>query len=468
MEKNIRVNGLLKMLMGSDQGDIGPEYRIDDHWSTKNPAFGLSRSYRSFAKSGAIKPIIGRYEGITDTGAVRVSAIPNNDRSTDRTLEGIDTVIFASGYTPWPPLRRVLAPEILQKMGVTPETVNPHANLFLSRLHKQVMYPELGRTIGFVGMQMRPLWALSEIQGRWLAAMFAGKVDWPTDEEVADYRKGIDHLMSIGKVNDALLLSSKGGYLEIIADTARILGIDPFTAALSASHAPKSFVPAHYPPFGSVEPREDTAKALHRLSLGIVNGSVSPQFVSKAVFSELQGKWKLTRSLTSKLPGYPLAEFHLRLRTFTAAKTGEGQWKAEPAKAFYLSMGRDVPEYLYSEEGGLTTKSGQVSHGKRKYIYHNDGDASQITAWFVKTDGNSVDNFFHHLDFTKAPEKLGTPGVEGDGGWKAAGEHLCAEDSYWPAYRFVFCGAMLEKFWIRYRVLGPSKDYISEAMYVRA
>ena len=233
-------------------------------------------------------------------------------------------------------------------------------------------------------------------------------------------------------------------------------------------------MPAHYPPFGTVEPREDTAKALRRLSLGIVNGSVSPEFVSKAVFSELQGKWKLTRSLTSKLPGYPegefegLAEFHPRLRTFTAVKTGEGQWKAEPAKASYLSIGLDVPEYLYSEEGVLTTKSGQVSHGKRKYIYHNDGDASQITAWFVKTDGNSVDNFFHHLDFTKAPEKLGTPGVEGDGGWKAAGERLCAEDSYWPAYRFVFCGAMLEKFWIRYRVLGSSKDYISEAMYVRA
>lgn len=473
-EKNTRLNGLLKALMGSDQGDIGPEYQIDDHWSTKTPGIGMSESYHRFVKSGAIKPIVGRYEGITDTGAVRVSPVPNSTHSTDRTLEGIDTIIFATGYTPWPALRKFFAPEMLQKMGVSPETVNPHANLLFSRMHKQVMHPELGRTIGFVGLQMRPYWGLSEIQGRWLANMFSGKLDWPTDEEIADYRKGVDHLVSIGKLNDALLLNSQGGYLEVIGDISRILGIDPFTPAASVTYTPKSFMPAYYPPFGTAETNDDATKAIRSLSLGVVNNSFSPAFVSKVVFAELQGKWKLTRNLASKLPGYPegefvgLAEFHPRIRSFTAFHTGEGQWTAGPAKASYLSLGRDVPEYLYSEEGDLTTKSGLVFHGKRKYIYHYDDAAGAITAWFVKLDGSSVDNFFHHLDFTKTPEKLGSPGVEGDGGWKAAGEHLCSKDWYWPAYRFVFRGARLERFWIRYKVLGPSKDYISEAMYVRA
>jgi len=472
-EKNNRVNGLLKMLIGSDQSDIGPEYHIDDHWSTKNPEIGISESYRHFAKSGFIKPIIGRYEGITDTGAVRVSAVPKSSCSTDRTLESIDTIVFATGYSPWPVLRKMFAPEMLEKMGVTPETVNPPVNLLYSRLHKQVMYPELGRTIGFMGIQLRPFWGLCELQGRWLASMFAGRSEWPTQEEVDDYRKGVDHLMSIGKVYDALLLSSKGGYLEVISDTSRLLGIDPFATAAAVTHTPKTFMAAHYPPFGTKEPNEEAAKAIRSLSFTIATHSLSPEFVSKSIFAELQGKWRLTRTLTSKLPGYPegefegLAEFLPRVRTFTAVSIGGGQWKAEPAKASYSTLGRDVPEYLYLEEGDLTTKSGQIFHGKRKYIYQYDDGASKITAWFVGADGISVDNFFHQLDFTKSPEKLGTPGVEGDGGWKAAGEHLCAKDWYWPAYRFAFRGAKLEKFWIRYKVLGPSKDYISEAMYVR-
>ncbi|KAF8533732.1 hypothetical protein BDD12DRAFT_898017 [Trichophaea hybrida] len=485
-DKFNKVNGLLKVLMGSDQGELGPEYCFNDYWSKRFPAIGMSESYDKFVRSGTIRPILGRFAGISEDGAVRISPAENDDGGADRTLDGVDTIVFATGYTPWPTLRKIFSPELLSMMGIGRDTVNPPVRLLHSQLHKQVVHPELGKNnnIGFIGLQPMPFWGSVELGARWLASLFSGKMQWPREEEVSNYRKGAAHLMSLGKVDDALLLCSDGGYLDIVKDLSKQMGIDPFKFAVSADHTPKSFIPAHFPPFSTAQSNGHSENALSVLQSRVTETSVSQENISRAIFAGLQGKWKLTRTLTSKLPNFPdgefegLAEFHPRLPTFSpVVETGSSgssfcqKWGIEPPKSSYLSLGRDPSEYLYSEEGDLTTKSGATLHGKRQYIYqcdqYSDDPTYKVTAWFVKPDGKSVDYFFHEVDFNRAPEAIGTPGVDGDGGWKAASEHLCNKDWYYPAYRFVFKAAKLEKFWIRYRVLGPNKDYISEAIYVR-
>jgi hypothetical protein len=471
-EKFRRIHTVLKAVMGTDQADLGPEYRIGDYWSTQPAAVGMSESYDKFVKSGHIKPVLGRFGGITDDGDVIVEAV---EGSTPQILTGVDTLVFATGYTPWPALRKIFSKEILRKMGIEPHTHNPPPSLLHRQLFKQVVHLELGRTIGFLGIQPRPFWAGIEIQGRWLASLFAGTIPWPEEEEILDHRKGTDHLMSLGKVYDANLLAAQGGYLEIIRDMSKALNIDPLGTAAAAAYTPKPFVPAHLPPFGTRGANEYAASALRTVQLSVERNSYTARNIGRAVFAELQGKWKIVRTLESKLAGFPdgtfegSAEFRPRLPTFTPLldDAATGRWSPGPPPERFRSLGRDVPEYLYEETGTLTTSSGLKLQGKRKYIYasHGGGD---VTAWFVKADGNSVDYFFHKVDFSKRPEDLGRGcGVEAAGGWKAAAEHLCERDWYWPAYRFCFRAARLERWWVRYRVKGPQKDYVAETEYVR-
>ncbi|KAA8894912.1 hypothetical protein FN846DRAFT_972140 [Sphaerosporella brunnea] len=465
----------LKAMMGTDQADLGPEYTIDDYWSTKYPAIGMTESYDKFVRMGYIKPVLGRFAGITEDGAVKVSAVAGG-KSEDCILTDIDTIVFATGYTPWPSLQRIFSPQMLAKMGIEPGTHNPAPGLLHPQLHKQVFHYELGKTIGFIGIQPRPFWVGVELQGRWLAGLFAGTVPWPDEQEVLDHRKGPEHLLSLGKVYDANLVVAQGGYLEILGDMSKALGIDPFKATRAAAHTPKPFIPAHLPPFGTA-PNEYAAAAVNMLRLSVEKASYAPENIAKAVFAELQGTWNLTRTLVSKLPGFPdgtfhgTAVFHPRIPTFTPLVESPGRlFSLSPPPEKPPRLGRDVQEYLYTESGELTTSTGLKLQGTRRYVYSQCPETSAITVWFVKADFGSegkVDYFFHCVDFTREVENLGFPGVEGEGGWKAAAEHLCDKDWYWPAYRFVFKAARLERFWIRYKVKGPQKDYVAETEYVR-
>lgn len=469
------TNSILKTAMGGDQGEISPECQFDEFWSKRRPNIGMSESYANFVKSGAIKTMLGRFAGINEDGNIRVSS-PANRNDPEKILEGFDTIVFTTGYTPWPSIQKLLAPSVLAKLGVQPDTPNSDAKLSLySQLYKYklVSNPDIGRKIGFVGIQPRPFWGIVEVQSKWLAGLWAGTIEWPTDEEMADYKKGAEHLMKLGKIDEALLHSSEGGYLEIIADFSKKLGIEPFKLGAAVDFTPKTFIPAH------ISTGEQSQNAQDILRIRAIESSVSSENLSRAIFAQLHGKWNLKRTLVSKLPGFPdgtfigTAEFSPRIQTFTPIhsglkETGCRKYSVGPPKDSYLTLGRDVPEYLYSESGELTTTSGMKLQGKRKYIYQCDDPEFKITAWFVKPDGVSVDYFFHEVDFSKKPEKLGTSGFDAEGGWKAADEHLCEKDWYYPAYKFLFKAARLEKFYVRYKVNGPQKDYISEAEYVRS
>ena len=528
-----RFSEQLVAATGSDQAELGPALHMTSYWREKLPHIGISESYAAFVRAGAITPIRGRFAGIAADGRVRLAPPEDDPAAPDRFLPAIDAIVFATGYTPWPALRRIFPPDLLRRISVDPPpAADPPPHLVHQLLYKQTIVPELApeRNLAFIGIQPRPFWAVLEVQARRLAAAFTGRVPWPSASETAAFRAGAASLLERGRLADALLLASQGGYLEIVVDECAALGFTPLANAVAAAtqhggFSPKTFITAHLPPAAAPDPSsacEHRARALDALRHSNTAGSISPPNVARAVFNGLHGRWRLSRTLRSALAGFPSgrfeghAVFHPRLPTFLAvppeaaaaaaatttssiaaaaaaatAADGAGliapscgrRWTAAPPVAPYNSLGSDAPEYLYSESGELTTTTGARLPASRKYIYQCDGNSRAepdytITAWFVKpgdagsADGDvgagDVDYFFHDLDFSRAPEDMGSgEGVDGSGGWKAASEHLCGRDWYFPAYRFLFNAIRLERFWIRYRVIGPAKDYVTESLYVR-
>lgn len=196
--------------------------------------------------------------------------------------------------------------------------------------------------------------------------------------------------------------------------------------------------------------------------------------IAKTVFAQLQGSWKLHRLIVSKRPDFPdgtftgTAEFRPRPATFAF----DSAHKVGPPPADVSDNPREPTEYLYTESGTFTTTTNLTFTASRSYLYTLTPSTSTINVWFVKPGSEEVNYFFHTVECGRVPESgvsvLVNGGVDGDGGVKAATEHLCAEDWYWPGYRFDVDGnGGMRRWWVRYKVEGPRKDYITETEFVR-
>lgn len=170
-----------------------------------------------------------------------------------------------------------------------------------------------------------------------------------------------------------------------------------------------------------------------------------------AIFDSLEGSWRLRRSLNSALPGFPSGTF-------------EGTANFTPRDPSSTSA---AGELLYSEQGELKTDNGLSLKANRKYVYRYNADEDKISAWFVKEASKQqegreeVDYLFHDIE-TEYGSKT----------WVGRGEHLCERDMYWCLYEFrmpkvVEEGKGMDVFGIRYKVMGPQKDYTSDTAYER-
>ena len=172
-----------------------------------------------------------------------------------------------------------------------------------------------------------------------------------------------------------------------------------------------------------------------------------------AIFESLQGSWRMKRSLNSALPGFPSGIFE-GTATFVPRKPS-----AESAAG----------ELLYSEQGELKTENGLSLRAARQYIYRYSSDEDKISAWFIKEDtkqtggGEEVDYLFHDLEMEQGANKA----------WLGRGEHLCEKDMYWALYEFRLAevaeegGRQMDLFGVRYKVVGPQKDYTTDTAYER-
>ncbi|TGZ78348.1 FAD/NAD(P)-binding domain-containing protein [Ascodesmis nigricans] len=481
-EKYRRLHKTLIGIKGGDQSDISPALGVSPEWRDKPLSLGLSDSYIGFAKSGAIKTILGRVVGVKGQRGLEIVTVKEGEES--RALEDVDLVIWATGYTPLRTLSRILSPGLKTAFGADE---NSCPAVLTRALYKQTLHPALGPTGAFVGIQRRPYFAMFELQARWIAGLFTGKIIFPSLNDFEDVAKGEAHLLAIGKIDEVMIHAGGGGdYIEFLRQIGKIIGIDDvFKYGLEMNCRPRPWIPAHLPPFPDAgSPRSQHSLAAQSALENQINSeSTSPSLISRHIFAQLHGHWTINRHIVSRLPGFPsgiftgTAIFQPRLSTFSspllAGQSCTTGHTVLPPDTNRYTMGNEITEYLYSETGTLTTETGFSFQGSRKYIYTLDPDKGIMSTWFVKpADGVSVDYFFHRIEIGRKPEKLENEwgcrwGVEKEGGVKAASEHLCERDWYWPGYRFEYEGPRLKRFWIRYRVQGPQKEYVTEAEYTR-
>jgi hypothetical protein len=231
-----------------------------------------------------------------------------------------------------------------------------------------------------------------------------------------------------------------GDYLAVVDASAKRQGISRNDEGFGERECP--ICASRYTT--ETDDKSEAAKMLTDLQITL-KAAYNGKFVSAAVFRGLQGRWSITRQLESSLPSFPTG-------TFAGTASFHPRY---PTSRDYTS------EYLYVEEGELKTDAGLNIPANKRYAYRYSAESDQVSVWFVKPDGKTIDYFFH--DISLLPKEADAY----SSGWKAKGTHLCEKDNYDSAYEFRFTGATLQALTIKFIVKGPNKDYVSTTQFSR-
>lgn len=172
------------------------------------------------------------------------------------------------------------------------------------------------------------------------------------------------------------------------------------------------------------------------------------------VFAALEGRWELSRDLSSSILNYPSGRF-----------VGTAMFKKRlPTHDDYDA------EYLYTEIGRFSSNQGLKLTANRSYAYRFQKSVNTISVWFVKADNvSTVDCLFHEIDFTSFDqESFSQRRGRSSCLLKANGRHRCVDDDYQANYIFQFCVLQCHEWNLKYVVHGPRKDYIANGKYVRS
>lgn len=540
-EKNIQINEFMRSKSGNgDQSSLSPHLRIGAEEMRLPPYITISDSYGNFVRSGDVKlehgyltsikqdPETGRWDCLEvssmSSRADTSDEAPPKERSTTL-IRGVDVIIFATGYKPTS-FPSFLSQQILKELAY-----QPNDKFLPLLLYDQILHPSLisyssnahstDETThvhaGFIGMYNGPYFGVLESQARYLAGLFQGSIKPPPkselEEQIARFKA-----MREGRNSGKLELreqASWGDYLGIMEELDRRIlevkapqpdqvrrGIDKAISVAKGTSWGGKFapvIPAYYAPYANPECQGGIATFLEVSEQAMKEA----KFTAKAVFRSLQGSWKLTRTLNSRLSGMPsgtfvgIAKFIPRRSTFQVKLTEGEETKlictlkritlasecgGSGEKKSLREQSGDITEYIYSEHGTFTLSTQQY-YSSRKYIYKYHPGTDSISVWFVKPQSGyvpsstppspveemegEVDYLFHEIEF------LSRDGVDGERIAKGK-EHLCVEDLYKARYKFKFGetphngGGELSQFSIGYNVQGPRKDYSSEGIFQRA
>ena len=193
------------------------------------------------------------------------------------------------------------------------------------------------------------------------------------------------------------------------------------------------------------------------------------------IFAQLQGRWQLKRDLSSTLDWEATGNCH-----------GHAIFSARPPTEVDGNGGklqdRAIKEMLYHEQGEfqMNAPSGPPAFSmptmtfSRHYIWrlahpeHASG-TSDASLWFAKPGTEELDYLFHHLAGVdvQAVERQRDDKVEVEGTISAQGSHLCVEDQYETAYKFVvvrkqdgtvLSPPLLTRWETVHTLKGPKKD----------
>ncbi|KAF9505958.1 hypothetical protein BS47DRAFT_1489564 [Hydnum rufescens UP504] len=415
-EDILKKNRFIKSLCG-DQSLLSPTLRIPEDQAAFT---AISEHYANAVRAGVISLHARRLESVQGQHLVLDDGV--------RLEEPVDVIITATGF-------RTSIPFFDDDILATPD----HTFLAISQ-----HLASFSSHCAFVGMYRGPYQGVIELQARWAAKVLSGQLPIPPEQTQRD---GIALERRI-RERVPRFQFPHSDYVGIMADLAEELGIDPVAAWPGRNT--NTVTPAQ---FGSGEAASQLLTEVEEDLAAAERG----KWVAAAVYSALQGPWKIERRLESAMSTLPSGTFRGRAsftRRVTQAST--------PSSPEY--------EYGYLETGQLTTDTGLQLDAQRRYRYVYDEDDDRIDAYF---DDTSDRGFFHSLRFLAPGEESHEGGDwapwfrEARKGWCAIGNHLCQPDTYDAAYWFAFTGVHLEEFRISYRVKGPNKDYVASATFTR-
>ncbi|KAL9051869.1 MAG: hypothetical protein Q9162_005760 [Coniocarpon cinnabarinum] len=447
------VHGFVRSMIGGDQSDLGASALMssEDSGKTTGAAYvTLSENYSEFVRSGFIKPIAGyassweASKGGTESGmSIRVEH--KNTGST--TIEGIAAVINANGYTPGAALEW-LPNDVLKDLEY--DAKSPRLPLILDMLQT---YNTSIPDIGFIGFYEGPYWGVMEMQARLLTETWSSIADqksFKTKDRYFENKEGLRDLRASMEARDRLIpqywFSDYLGYME---EAAVDLSLQRNDHPFEEHQGPTS--PARY------LSSDTSAAEAGRIMIDLqrtMSASENGAFVARATFRALQGKWRLHREIQSATSTLPSGTFDGIASLEPRAPTSGG-----------IIGNSSDGEYLYSEEGTFTPRSGVSMQASRHYVYRFCEAEDSLSVWFVKPDdAKTVDYLYHDVLFTDIKP------VEGEGSKQTAtaqAEHLCEADLYKTEYVFNFRGISIESWKCKHVVKGPAKDYTAETMYRR-
>lgn len=543
-EKNTQANEFMRSQIGNgDQSSLSPHLKISPQEMRLPPYIAISDSYANFVRSKEVHLERGYLTSIkrdSETGrwnCLEISStssnvdhsvgIPQGEKPT-KGINGVDMIIFATGFESTNSFPQFLPHEMLQDLSYDPDDNFLPALLYDQILHPSLMsYDASGEDAtthaGFIGMYKGPYFGVLEFQARYLAGLFQERIQPPPksvlENEIAEFRT-IREKRKSGKW-ESRGQWSWGDYLGImeglegrvfddeIQKGTMTRGIENAINAVKMSNmlgdcAP--VIPAHFAPHPQVESQD----AISTLNRTIKQAMKEAKFTAKATFRSLQGSWQLTRTLHSRLKEMPSGTFVGTAKFVPRTSTFNIRFPEDQATTDELSCSlkrtrladgigetgdklaveeenRDITEYIYSEHGTFTLSTLPYFSfpAVRKYIYRYHPGTDSISVWFVKPQSGTVpsasppspeeelegdvDYLFHEIEFFNGQGAHGERSAKGK-------EHLCERDLYKAWYKFNFSefgnlsssrGAEISQFSIGYNVRGPKKDYTSEGIFTR-
>ena len=185
--------------------------------------------------------------------------------------------------------------------------------------------------------------------------------------------------------------------------------------------------------------------------------------LASIIFQQLQGTWKLDRTLKS-------------------TNTSEPSGKCSGTASFTSRPVTEVPDHaavgemLYEEHGdfdiSLPARKGCANPRltfSRKYVWRlSTVQEATISVWFTKPGTDDLDYLFHEQDLQSVPGNKFVMSAA-----RAHGSHLCVEDMYETDYQYDLTdgsqcvASTISKWSTSHTVKGPKKDQLITTTFTR-
>lgn len=350
----VAINSFVRSYIGTTQCELVDEkLAIEGDIESDAPWLVVSDNYSELVRCGAIKVQTGRVkqeEQFTAQGSGRSLTLVKDDVETK--LDNVVAVIIANGFDASSSLD-FLDEDVLQilqhdpKCKPFPVILNCH-----SSTHHQI--PD----IGFVGFYRSPYWGVMEMQARFLGRLWAG------DAQASAFLDKDDGLAHISRLRECFYETPErlaqfpmGDYTYLMESFATTLGIkrSGFGEPGSSGNWTGPVLPARYAFDGlGIDEDAEVQEAIDQAKSDLRRSQEEALFVPRATFRGLQGKWLLSRNITSASPSYPSGRFE---------GTAWFHPRAPTDAEFDL-------EYLYVEEGHFTTEQGFSFPTNRRLVSH--------------------------------------------------------------------------------------------------